>query len=388
MDPKKWQLPTSTGQSLEKILRLLGINLSGYMGRLYGFTLIILFFMLSQISWHDICTKYCEEHLIKKFMVTLEYILYVLLVLTTMGTSIFRPKQFAFPRQEMFIIDSMFESYGARFSEKDIFFAYLQDAAIMIVALLVMMKYAYDIIAYNSYQLIYYSLQSWYSIVCLLFMDGLFTHYINDIYLRFRELNKIAIQHSRENLWISYVDFIANLNMCNKCNYTLIAKLRLIQHIHHNLYILATKINTNFSLQLLIISAICLNAIILFLYDIYCNIKADSGNTERLIFYMIFILCYAFRSLYISYVCQRSRNEFKQMGIILHDVFLEHKSLQAEVIHFSLQLIHEDLTFTAFGFYEINMSLICSIAGATVTYLVMVIQLDTSAKLAHYNITM
>ncbi|KAL6442321.1 hypothetical protein ACFW04_002522 [Cataglyphis niger] len=109
MDPKKWQLPTSTGQSLEKILRLLGINLSSYMGRLYGFTLMILFFMLSQISWHDICTKYCEEHLIKKFMVTLEYILYVLLVLTTMGTSIFRPKQFAFPRQEMFIIDSIFE---------------------------------------------------------------------------------------------------------------------------------------------------------------------------------------------------------------------------------------------------------------------------------------
>lgn len=114
----------------------------------------------------------------------------------------------------------------------------------MIVALLVMMNYAYDIIAYNSYQLIYYSLQSWYSIVCLLFMDGLFTHYINDIYLRFRELNKIAIQHSRENLWISYVDFIANLNMCNKCNYTVITKLRLIQHIHHSLYILATKVVT------------------------------------------------------------------------------------------------------------------------------------------------
>ncbi|XP_029680234.1 putative gustatory receptor 28b isoform X2 [Formica exsecta] len=362
--PKKWQLPTSTGQSLEKTLRLLGINLSGYVGRLYSFTLMILFFMLSQMSWHDVCTEYCEEHLIRKFMVTLEYILYILLVLTTMGTSVFRPKQFAFPHQEMFIIDSMFESYGARFSKKDIFLAHLQDAAIMIVALFIMIKYAYDIITNNSYQLIYYYLQSW-----------------------FRELNKIAIQHSRENLWISYVDFIANLNMCNKCNYTVITKLRLIQHIHHGLYILATKINTNFNLQLLIISAICLNAIILLLFGMYRNMKADSGNTEILTFHMIFIFCYAFRSLYISYVCQRSRNEFKQMGIILHDVYLEHKSLQAEVIQFSLQLIHEDLIFTAFGLYEINMSLICSIAGAVVTYLVMVIQLDTSEKFAHYNIT-
>ncbi|XP_029680235.1 uncharacterized protein LOC115245881 isoform X3 [Formica exsecta] len=352
--PKKWQLPTSTGQSLEKTLRLLGINLSGYVGRLYSFTLMILFFMLSQMSWHDVCTEYCEEHLIRKFMVTLEYILYILLVLTTMGTSVFRPKQFAFPHQEMFIIDSMFESYGARFSKKDIFLAHLQDAAIMIVALFIMIKYAYDIITNNSYQLIYYYLQSWYCIVCLLFMDGLFTHYINDIFLRFRELNKIAIQHSRENLWISYVDFIANLNMCNKCNYTVITKLRLIQHIHHGLYILATKINTNFNLQLLIISAICLNAIILLLFVMFVN------DLET---------------------------KFKQMGIILHDVYLEHKSLQAEVIQFSLQLIHEDLIFTAFGLYEINMSLICSIAGAVVTYLVMVIQLDTSEKFAHYNIT-
>jgi len=112
----------------------------------------------------------------------------------------------------------------------------------MIVALLVMMKYAYDIIATNSYQLICYFLQSWYSILCLLFMDGLFTHYINDMYLRFRELNKIAIQRSKENLSIIYVDFIANLNMCNEYSCTVVTKIRLIQHIHHGLYILATKV--------------------------------------------------------------------------------------------------------------------------------------------------
>lgn len=109
MDSKKLQLPTSTGQSLEKISRLLGINLSSYVGRLYTFILIVLFSVLSQMSWNNICIGYDEEHLIRKFMVTLEYILYFFLVLTTMGTSVFRPKQFAFPLQEMFIIDTIFE---------------------------------------------------------------------------------------------------------------------------------------------------------------------------------------------------------------------------------------------------------------------------------------
>lgn len=32
------------------------------------------------------------------------------------------------------------------------------------------------------------------------------------------------------------------------------------------------------------------------------------------------------------------------------------------MIHFSLQLVHEDLTFTAFGLYEINIPLMCSVS--------------------------
>ncbi|XP_020295684.1 putative gustatory receptor 28b [Pseudomyrmex gracilis] len=388
MNLERNHLPTSTGRSLEKISRLLGINLSSYMGRFYGLVLLILFSFLSQISWPDVCTNYCEEHLIRKFMVTLQYILYILLVLTMVGTSLFRPNQFASPHQDMFVIDSILELYGARFSDKDIFFAkYLQDAAIAIITLLVLIKHAYDIIASNSFQLIYYSLRSWYPIVCLLFMDGLFAHYVNDIYLRLRELNKIVIEHTKkENLSVSYIDFITDSNILKKkWNNVLITKLRSIQYIHHRLHVLATKVNTNFGLQLLIVSAICLNAIILLLHDIYHHMKAGNANTKILSFHLVFISCYSLRSLYISYVCQRSRNEFRQMAIILHDIFLEQKLLWIEVIHFSLQLIYQDFTFTAFELYEINLSLICSIAGAIVTYLVMVIQLDTTAKFALIN---
>lgn len=109
MDSRKLQLPTSAGQFLEKISRFLGINLSSYVGRLYTFMLIVLFSMLSQMSWRNVFIGNNEEHFIRRLMVTLEYILYFFLVLTTMVISIFRPKQFAFPRQEMFIIDTIFE---------------------------------------------------------------------------------------------------------------------------------------------------------------------------------------------------------------------------------------------------------------------------------------
>ncbi|XP_026829720.1 uncharacterized protein LOC105274656 isoform X3 [Ooceraea biroi] len=318
MNLKKNQLLVFTGQSLEKISYPLGINWSSRIGRLYSFIVVVLFSVLSQMSWYNVCIGHCEEHLVRKVMIILQYILHFLLVLMMVGTSLFRPKPFAFPYQEVYTIDSILESYGARISKKDIFLLqYLQDAVTATVALLVAMKYIYDIILNNSFQLIYFSLRSWYTIVCWLIMDGIFAHCVNDIYLRLRELNKIAIQYSKEKLSVSSVDFTTNSNAFNKHNDVVVIGIRLIQHIHHGLYVLSTK--------------------------------------------------------------------FRKMAIILHDAFLEHRLLRAEVIHFSLQLVHEDLTFSAFGLYDINIPHFCSITGAVITYLVMVIQLDTKFAIANYN---
>ncbi|KAL0115072.1 hypothetical protein PUN28_010568 [Cardiocondyla obscurior] len=75
------------------------------------------------------------------------------------------------------------------------------------------------------------------------------------------------------------------------------------------------------------------------------------------------------------------------MAIILHDAFLEYKSLRAEVVHFSLQLVHENLTFTALGLYEIDIPLMCSVVGAIITYFIMVIQLDTKFPSVIQNVT-
>ncbi|XP_032665057.1 gustatory receptor for sugar taste 43a-like isoform X1 [Odontomachus brunneus] len=411
MDPKGKQLLASTGQSLEKISRLFGINLSSYLGKSYSFVLLVLFCFLSYMTWDNVCTGHCANHIIKKFMITLEYTLYVLLIFTMVITSLFHPEQFAFPRQEMLIIDSILESYGAQFSDKDIFIMkHLQDAVTVTLSLFFTMKCSYERITSNSTELIWLSIHTWYSVICLLVIDGLLSHYVNDIYLRFRELNKIAAQHSKDKLLVSYINF-TTADAYDKRNDLVISKIRSIQHIHYTLTVLAMKVNANFSLHLLISSALCLNAIILNLYDIYHNMKTDENRSDTIVFQVIFIFCSVLRSLYISYICQRTRNEVeyqidvcmwkyaydiilislyiqsRRMTKILHDVFLKHKSLRSEVIYFSLQLVHQDLVFTACGLYEINISLMCSIAGAIVTYLVMVIQLDVTEKFAIANTT-
>lgn len=74
-------------------------------------------------------------------------------------------------------------------------------------------------------------------------MDGLFTHYINDIYLRFRELNKIAEQHWREELSIAYIHHFTVVNWVDKPRKDgIFSKIRSIQRVHHKLFILAAKV--------------------------------------------------------------------------------------------------------------------------------------------------
>jgi len=109
MNLKKKRLLAFTGQFFEKISCFLGINLSSRMGKLYSFVILVLFLFLSQMSWYNICVGYCEERLVRKFMIILRYILYILLVLMTIGTSIFYSKPFAFPCQEIYTIDSILE---------------------------------------------------------------------------------------------------------------------------------------------------------------------------------------------------------------------------------------------------------------------------------------
>ncbi|XP_011874659.1 PREDICTED: putative gustatory receptor 28b isoform X1 [Vollenhovia emeryi] len=388
MDPTKKQLLVYTSQSFEKVSRFLGINLSSYIGRLYSLALVAFLIFLSHIAWQTICTAHCENGFLIKVMLAARYSLMILLLLIMVSTSVFRPKQFSFPRQEMFMVDSLLESYGARFTDRDIFFAkHLQDIAVAIIILLDVAENIFNIIADYSFQMICTCFFNWYTRTYVTMIDGLFSHHMNDIYLRFRELNKITIQHSRENLSVSYIDFTASSNLFNKRSNAVVTKIRSIQHIHHGLYILATKINTNFGLPLLIMSVISLTSTIFLLYDIRRHLQEDENNIKTLISHVHLIFFHTLRFLYISYICQRSRNEFKQMAIILHDAFLEYKSLRAEVIHFSLQLVHDNLTFTALGLYVIDIPLICSIAGATITYLIMVIQLDTklSIELNEYD---
>lgn len=61
-----------------------------------------------------------------------------------------------------------------------------------------------------------------------------------------------------------------------------------------------------------------------------------------------------------------------------HDLTNERESLFLE--QFSLQLLHQKVCFTAFGFFKIDFTLLFAIVSATTTYLVILIQFHMSEK--------
>ncbi|CAD7086683.1 unnamed protein product [Hermetia illucens] len=63
---------------------------------------------------------------------------------------------------------------------------------------------------------------------------------------------------------------------------------------------------------------------------------------------------------------------------IPHDPTNESHIMQIE--EFSLQLLHQRITFSAFGFFNIDMNLLYTIIGATATYLIISIQFYLSAQ--------
>lgn len=84
------------------------------------------------------------------------------------------------------------------------------------------------------------------------------------------------------------------------------------------------QINTNFGLQLLLMSVISLTAIIFLLHDIYRNLKRNDNSINKILIKNIYMISfYVFRFLYISYICQRSKNEVEYIIYFLIYKYIE-----------------------------------------------------------------
>nr|XP_023016530.1 gustatory receptor for sugar taste 43a-like [Leptinotarsa decemlineata] len=102
------------------------------------------------------------------------------------------------------------------------------------------------------------------------------------------------------------------------------------------------------------------------------------GSPVVIIQQLIWILVHVGRILLIVEPCQSCVNEHKKTKIKVCELLTYdmNEEVKNSMEYFSLQLMYCEMDFSCCGFFEINRSLLTSIAGAVFTYLVILFQFE------------
>ncbi|XP_055845346.1 putative gustatory receptor 2a [Episyrphus balteatus] len=184
------------------------------------------------------------------------------------------------------------------------------------------------------------------------------------------------------------VKLVKNLNKFNKNLYRNgfdLTNLLVIRDIYNRLWELSILVNKCFGLSILVIVGMDFLAITSNLYWIFLNLNKYSTVYEgfvRVIASAIWSLSHVFNILTIALMCHKTVESTSEIALGVHRIQIDlyndnHNSL---IEQFSLQLIHQKLHFTAFGFFTIDCSLLYTIVGATTTYLIILIQFHMSEQ--------
>jgi hypothetical protein len=88
------------------------------------------------------------------------------------------------------------------------------------------------------------------------------------------------------------------------------------------------------------------------------------------------LLLYSFKLISITAPCQSATSEVENTITLVQKLLLAgvDQNTMAELQQFSQQLLHRKINFTAFGFFQLDYSLLITIIGGCITYVVIVMQ--------------
>jgi hypothetical protein len=88
------------------------------------------------------------------------------------------------------------------------------------------------------------------------------------------------------------------------------------------------------------------------------------------------LLLYVFKLISITAPCQSATSEVEKTVMLVQKLMLAgfDQNTMAELQLFSEKLLHRKMNFTAFGFLELDYSLLLTVVGGFITYMVIVIQ--------------
>ncbi|KDR19118.1 uncharacterized protein LOC110830208 [Zootermopsis nevadensis] len=146
-----------------------------------------------------------------------------------------------------------------------------------------------------------------------------------------------------------------------------------IRILYNQLYDVACIVNYLYGLPLLAMSCWILLDLVLITYVAVTSLDVDFiiTNSKDIIFFLIF--------LKMIIMCQISENEIQSSIILVQKVMLEddlgYKDCK-ELLMLSAQLRDMKIKYTACKFFTLNLPYLCSVVGAVVSYVIIMIQIE------------
>ncbi|XP_017474702.1 PREDICTED: putative gustatory receptor 2a [Rhagoletis zephyria] len=156
-------------------------------------------------------------------------------------------------------------------------------------------------------------------------------------------------------------------------------RLLTIRDLYNRLWELTGTLNADFGVSILTNVGNDFLSITSNCYWIFLNFKGYSATLNdflQIASSAVWSAPHLFNVLMLALLCERTVQKTTTIALGLHriETNIWNDNHNTVIEQFSLQLLHQKLAFSAAGFFDINCTLLYTIAGATTTYLIILIQ--------------
>jgi len=195
--------------------------------------------------------------------------------------------------------------------------------------------------------------------------------------------NAIRVSEINRDKIISIIDSPLNVNRHRPLRFeiSLQKNIRSTRELYDDICDITVLINSMYGLQILLelgsaTVELTLSSFIM-LATILGILAVEVQSTGNFLCLMsAWLLLYAFKLISITAPCQTATNEAENTVMLVQKLMLAgfDQNTMAELHLFSQQLLHRKINFTAFGFLKLDYSLLLTIIGGYVTYVVVAMQ--------------
>lgn len=217
----------------------------------------------------------------------------------------------------------------------------------------------------------------------------LFTSFVVMVTRRHGHLNKLLQNVFRGRNHVNRLGYCGHVQRVSKCNATVphvhstgvkrinyvstSQEIRSIRILYNELYDMVSVINFQYGFPILVMACWVLIELVLTVYSFLCCFTI---NTLKVAFYYIIFF---FLFVKMATVCQFAENERQTSINLVHKLLLEDNIDEIDCKELGLlasQLRDMKIKYTACGFFTLNLPYLCSVTSLTVSYIIIMIQLQ------------